>query len=223
MLLPHWPIIQTPPQKRSGEPASLGAMIAYLDELVGRLLRAVDQLGIRESTWVLFLGDNGTDAKSPRRTNNGLVTGGKHHFVDAGIHIPAILRGPGQFQAGGSLEDLVDIADFFPTISELAGLEHPLPERLDGVSFARRLLDRYMSSARNYVTAGFKGDDSVFDGAWRLHRRGNVLVDCRELPAETPAQEGDPEAAAARQRLEPWLREIRRPSREPHRRSAESE
>ncbi|MCA9069112.1 MAG: sulfatase-like hydrolase/transferase, partial [Planctomycetaceae bacterium] len=45
MLLPHWPILETPNEKASGEKPSLDRMITYLDGLVGRIVGAVDELG----------------------------------------------------------------------------------------------------------------------------------------------------------------------------------
>ena len=217
MLLPHWPILETPNEKASGEKPSLDGMITYLDGLVGRIVGAVDELGIADRTWVLFIGDNGTDSKVARKTSFGDVSGGKAILGDAGMHVPMIIRGPGQVGGGTAttINDLVDMADVFPTLCELAGVS--LPEstkaKLDGVSFAPRLLGAEGATPlRNFVTGGYGGDDCVFDGAWRLHRKGGgVLYDCRNLPAEPKADlENDPEAQAAKERLMAVLESVKR-------------
>ena len=64
-LLPHWPMVQTPDDRAAlpQRPAALANMINYMDKLVGRLLDAVEDLGIRENTYVVYMADNGTDER----------------------------------------------------------------------------------------------------------------------------------------------------------------
>ncbi len=168
MMLPHWPIVETPNEKASGKKGSLAGMIAYMDAVCGRIVAAVDELGIAEDTYVIFMGDNGTEAfGKPRKTKAGIVEGGKRDLTDAGTHIPLIVRRPGSVEAGAVADDLVDMADWFPTFCELAGLETPENVALDGVSLAGRIL-RGKPSTRQWVTAGFGGKAKVFDGkTWK--------------------------------------------------------
>lgn len=211
MLLPHWPILETPADRATGSEASLAGMIRYMDGIVGRLVAAVDELGIADHTWVMFLGDNGTDSRQPRRTDAGTVRGGKHHLGDAGMHIPAIVRGPGIAEGGRTFDDLVDMADFFPTLCELTGAAVPEDAAIDGVSFAGQLLATRPAPARDFVTAAYGKDDCVFDGEWRLHRLDDALFDCRNLPEEKRVEEGstDPVALSAAHRLGAILGEIK--------------
>ncbi|TWT64175.1 sulfatase-like hydrolase/transferase [Rubinisphaera italica] len=203
MMLPHWPISQTPNEKTKGQPASLEAMVVYLDQLVGRLTKAVDDLGIAENTYVIFIGDNGTDSKIPRRTNSGLVRGGKTNLNDAGMHVPMLVRKPGKIPEGTVCDQLIDTADLFPTFCELANVETS-ELNLDGVSFAD-VLDGEGTSSRSWVTGGYGNDFVVFDGQFRLHRKTGKLIDCRRLPEESPAEDNDPEAKTARKKLEAVL------------------
>ncbi|WP_372897216.1 sulfatase-like hydrolase/transferase [Stieleria sp.] len=184
MLLPHWPIIQTPDDKAESKPASLSGMIAYMDKLCGRILDEVDRLGIAENTMVIFMGDNGTDSKTPRTTTAGEVRGGKTDLNDAGTHIPLICRQPGSIEAGAVADDLIDMADWFPTLCELAGVEVPADLPLDGVSFASRL-DGGQPSPRRWVTGGIHGTVSVYDGQWRVTTGSSGILDARHLPRET--------------------------------------
>ncbi|WP_231602496.1 FAD-dependent oxidoreductase [Neorhodopirellula pilleata] len=187
MLLPHWPIIQTPHDKASNQAASLGSMIGYMDQLCGRILAEVDRLGIAENTLVIFMGDNGTDEKAPRQTDAGLVRGGKSDLNDAGTHIPMIVRQTGKIRAGVVVDDLIDIVDWYPTICELAGVELPVTNSLDGVSFARRLHGGERSE-RSWVSGGIGGDISLFDGEWRVRARSDRVTDARRLPSEAIAE-----------------------------------
>jgi arylsulfatase A len=202
MLLPHEPIIETPADRASGKPASLAGMIHYMDGLCGRIISAVDELGIADNTYIIFIGDNGTDSNQPRRTTAGTVRGGKRDLNDAGTHVPLIVRCPSKVEPGAVADDLVDLADLFPTTCDLADVDIPARFPIDGVSFAGRLL-RGEPSKRAYVTGGIHGAASVFDGQWRLNSKGRV-IDCRELPKETPVSP-DAVPADAMQQLKQTL------------------
>lgn len=187
MLLPHWPITATPDDKANGKPASLSGMIEYMDKLCGRIVNEVDQLGIADNTIVIFMGDNGTDQKTPRQTLSGKVSGGKTDLNDAGTHIPLIVRQSGKIEAGAVAEDLIDMADWFPTMCHLANVEIPTSIAIDGVSFASRLHGGE-PSPRKWVTGGINGNVSLFDGHWRVDARSNRIIDARDLPQETIMQ-----------------------------------
>jgi arylsulfatase A-like enzyme len=64
-LLPHWPVVETPDDRRLKREPSLAHFIHYMDQLVGRLLDEVEALGIRDHTDVVFMGDNGTWPADP--------------------------------------------------------------------------------------------------------------------------------------------------------------
>jgi arylsulfatase A len=90
--LPHEPVVETPRDRREGEPKSVHRMVAYMDELCGRIMAEIDRLGIADDTIVIFTGDNGTELRSPRQTDAGAVTGGKQDLNDAGTHVPLLVR-----------------------------------------------------------------------------------------------------------------------------------
>lgn len=185
-MLPHWPVTATPDDKAAsggaGREGSLAGMIRYLDKLCGDLVETVDEMGIADNTWIIFMGDNGTEAfGEPRRTTAGLVEGGKRDLTDAGTHIPLIVRRPSTLEAGQVCDDLIDIADWFPTICELTGVTIPDEVIIDGVSFAGRLL-RHEPSPRRWVTGGYGGKMSVFDGTVRV--TDGQAVDQRDAAAK---------------------------------------
>lgn len=196
MLLPHEPIGETP----DGE-NSLRGMVTYMDKLIGRIVAAVDDLGIAEQTCIVFLGDNGTDVSATRKTTAGSVTGGKRTLDDGGTHLPLIVRWPGSVPANTTADDLVDVTDLFPTFCELAGVEISDEVEVDGISIAGRLLHSEPHT-RDVTVAGFQKKFSVFDGEWRLNSDGTV-IDARNLPAEKIVT-GD-QAKSVRSRLEPLI------------------
>jgi len=203
MVLPHIPLVLTPSDKSAGVTTpSLGSMVSYLDQEVGHLLDSIEELGIRDNTYVFFIGDNGTQSDEARRTENGLVAGGKYDLSDSGTHVPFIVWGPDSTSRGERLNDLVDITDVFPTIAELAGISLPKDLHLRGFSIANQIQGQSATGVeRQWVHQGIGESETVFDGSWRLNSDG-ALFDCRDLPNMLPVIVESPETKAARAKLE---------------------
>jgi arylsulfatase A-like enzyme len=100
------------------------AMAEDLDRGVGELLIQVTELGLEDSTYVIYMSDNGG---SNRRT----LMGGKGDVWEGGIRVPLIVRGPGVAPNSWSHQRVVGY-DLFPTFCRWAGVEEALPESLDG-------------------------------------------------------------------------------------------
>ena len=103
-------------------------------------------------------------------------------------HVPLLVRWPRRVPAGAVADDLVDMADLFPTICELAGVAVPATLEIDGISFATRLCDG-TPSRRQWVTGGIGGKVSLFDGQWRLNLKSRQVIDARDLPREVVVAE----------------------------------
>lgn len=100
------------------------AMVRRLDQAFGRLLDALESLGARDDTIVLFTSDHACHF----RTRNGEY---KRSCHDASIRVPTLLAGPG-FDGGGELDVPVSLVDLVPTLLDGAGL--PVPGNLAGRS-----------------------------------------------------------------------------------------
>src|SRR5262245_56207561 len=122
-----------------GDPRHFPAMVAHADRVVGRLVAALEELGLRERTLIIFTGDNGTPRAITSRWAGRAVRGGKGATTDAGTHVPLIASWPGVIPQGAVRDDLVDSTDFLPTVLEAA--RAPLPAGLvpDGRSFLPQL------------------------------------------------------------------------------------
>jgi len=125
------------------------AMVASVDENIGRLLRVLEERGLEENTLVIFASDNGGLSSSEGSpTSNRPLRAGKGWLYEGGIRVPTIIRWKGVIPPARVSDAVVTSADFFPTILDFAGLE---PEGLgpsDGVSLrplltgAAKRLDR---------------------------------------------------------------------------------
>jgi arylsulfatase A-like enzyme len=124
-----------------------------MDKLVGRLLDEVEALGIRDNTYVFFMGDNGTweldfenpkagqpgEKKHTRHIRAGNVNGGKNQLNDGGSHVPMLVWGPPSVPAGAVCNDLVDVVDIFPAFCELTDTRLPASLAIDGRSLATQV------------------------------------------------------------------------------------
>jgi N-sulfoglucosamine sulfohydrolase len=103
--------------------AAFQGAVRVMDEAVGRVLAALDGLGLAGSTWVIFTADHGIAMPRAKGT-----------LYDPGIEVPLLLRLPDAGLAGGRVvTELLSNVDVMPTILEGLGL--PLPENLHGRSF----------------------------------------------------------------------------------------
>lgn len=151
-MLPHYPWVPTPGSREQqvqdqsdriqgvGIPKFFPDMVMRLDHNVGRLLDALEEMGVSDNTVVIFLTDNGTDQRLFGRVNGRILYGGKGTMTDRSTHVPLLVRWPGKVRPGSFDEDLVEAADFLPTLCEIASA--PLPDQpIHGKSFAPRLLE----------------------------------------------------------------------------------
>ena len=166
MALTHGPLVHTPdhPDATTKEEKHR-AMVLYTDKLVGRLVDTLDDLQLRENTYIFFTTDNGTSGGVRGRMDGREVRGGKAKLTENGPRQPFIVNCPGRVPAGTTTETLTDFTDMLPTFAELAGVKVPREMQLDGYSIARVLQGKRKDTARTWMLAmGF--------GAASLDERG---------------------------------------------------
>ncbi len=108
-----------------------GAMMENVDWNVGRLLNALDDLGLAKNTVTFFLSDNG-GVKGI--TSMAPLRGGKGMLYEGGIRIPAFIHWPGVTDGGRECSEPILGMDVYPTILEMAGVAPPRKHVIDGVS-----------------------------------------------------------------------------------------
>ncbi|MEM9252764.1 MAG: sulfatase-like hydrolase/transferase [Planctomycetota bacterium] len=120
-----------------------GAMMISMDENIGRVLDALERMGIADNTIVAFSSDNGPSFAYrvewpedwPRELlgSAGPLRAYKGSFYEGGIRVPYIIRWPGKIKAGQVFEDPVSTMDLYPTFAAAAGAQVPETTQLDGV------------------------------------------------------------------------------------------
>jgi arylsulfatase A-like enzyme len=122
------------------------AMIASVDESVGRVLAKLEEAGLAENTLVIFSSDNGGVGgyKSVGLDKNGVtdnapLKGGKGTFYEGGVRVPYVFYWPGTIAGGQTDSTPINSVDLYPSLLALAGAEAPAAQKLDGVSYASLL------------------------------------------------------------------------------------
>jgi len=128
LLAPHAPM-QAPKEleekykNRSNRPftkRTYAAMVDSMDQAIGRILDSLDTQGLTDNTLIFFFSDNG--GLEAFGADNGPFRGGKLQTFEGGIRVNALLRWPGQVEAGTSTDDVVSVLDIFPTFADAANV-----------------------------------------------------------------------------------------------------
>jgi len=125
------------------------AMVETLDSAVGKILDAIDSLGLSRNTIIIFTSDNGGVHWAPSElraeygdtpiTSNFPLRGGKATLYEGGTRVPFILVWPGVARPGGVCHEVVQSTDIFPTVLEMVGLKPKPGQKFDGVSIVPAL------------------------------------------------------------------------------------
>lgn len=150
-----------------GAQAQYGAMVEAMDSAAGRILSALDRLGLARNTVVVFVSDQG--GAFPQAPLRGGKTGGTALY-EGGARVPLAVRWPGKVKPGSRTETRVISNDFFPTFVELAGGDPRAHRPLDGRSLVPELTGRASSPPRPLILYRHYEDlyAAVLDGDWKL-------------------------------------------------------
>lgn len=161
---PHTPLAA--PKDLTDKYAAEGlytAVVAGLDQGIGKILAALDEQGLRENTLVVFCSDNG----APRRLSpNTPLNGGKDMVFEGGIRTPAIVRWPGKVPAGILLTQPIAMHDLFPTLLGALNLAPPAETRFDGSNQWPALASGKPQPRPAFLIASH--DIACFDGDWKV-------------------------------------------------------
>ena len=126
---PHWGISE---QAQRESIRAYYASISFLDANVGRLLDALDRLGLTDNTIVVFLSDHGYQLGEHGQWM-------KQALFERSARAPMIIAGPGISSKGRSTSRVVEFLDLYPTLAALAGTR--APDGLHGRSLTPLLKD----------------------------------------------------------------------------------
>ena len=119
-------------KRRSGSThfsTTVAGMTTDLDTGVGMIVDKVDELGISDNTYIIYMSDHGAGLNV---SSNMPLALGKGSLTEGALRVPLIIRGPGVAADGHCSVPMVGW-DLFPTFCRLAGVEKELPKGIEGV------------------------------------------------------------------------------------------
>jgi arylsulfatase A-like enzyme/CubicO group peptidase (beta-lactamase class C family) len=182
-------VIDASPEFRGKSQGGLyGDTIEELDYQTGRFLDAIDSIGLRDKTLVIFTTDNGpwnNMQDTLRKRHDGQVAWGesgplregKGSTYEGGIRVPCVARWPGKIPAGRTSDAIFATIDFLPTFAKLASATLPTDRYLDGVDQTELLFgtsdrgarDNYFYLSKNELHAVRKGNYKLLLSDRRQH------------------------------------------------------
>ncbi len=149
------------------------AMIRELDWQIGKLMNALNELGLERNTMIIFVSDNG-----PWLTNDTLrsagsawpLRGSKFNTFEGGHRVPAIISWPASMGKGMVCNETVSSMDILPTVAAIAGA--PLPDKIiDGENISPILKGGKVSELTDRELLYFHATNlqAIRVGDWKLH------------------------------------------------------
>jgi hypothetical protein len=181
------------------------AGVTFMDAQVGKLLEALDRLGLAENTIVVLIGDHGYHLGEHGWWN-------KNTLFEMSCRPPLIVAVPGSKGQGKSCARLVEFVDLYPTLTELCGLKTPV--KLEGTSF-RPLLHEperpWKKAAFTQVQRGKVAGYTVRTERWRYTewdggKAGVELYDHNSDPGEYHNLAAEPQYAMTVEEMRKLLR-----------------
>lgn len=138
-----------------------GAMLACMDDGIGKVMKALKDKGVEDNTLVIFFSDNG----SPTPGLNGGLRGKKNGLYEGGIRVPFIARWPGHFPAGKVIDETMISMDIYATVAAAAGAK--APKDIDGKDYTKVLAGK-AKSQHDILFWRHNKTSVVRKGTWKM-------------------------------------------------------
>lgn len=147
------------------------AMIAHMDDAIGRIVDVLERKGLRERTLIVFSSDNGANTPTgdnrPFRDQKGSV-------YEGGVRVPAFASWPGRLPAGKSVTQPLHMTDWHPTLLALAGAKPAKGVTYDGRNFWPALMGDARPVRDEILINAAPGTGALRRGDWKLVVNGQL-------------------------------------------------
>ncbi|XP_043427136.1 arylsulfatase D isoform X1 [Prionailurus bengalensis] len=157
LLHVHIPLVTTKQFLGKSQHGLYGDNVEEMDWLVGEILQAIEENGLKNTTFTYFTSDHGGHLEARDEHGqlggwNGIFRGGKGMGGwEGGIRVPGIFRWPGVLPAGRVIHEPTSLMDVFPTVVELGGGHVPQDRVIDGRSLVPLLQGTAEHSAHEFL------------------------------------------------------------------------
>jgi arylsulfatase len=210
--------IHVPPayQGKSGHGVYSDGLM-HLDDIIGKLLNELDDLGLADNTIVLFASDNGANLAHWPMAGSASYRGEKGTTWDGGLRVPMFVRWPGKVEPDIWTGEFMTMEDWLPTLMAAAG-EPNIKEKLlagtkiggrdykvhlDGYDQTAMLTGKGKSQRREFFFYGENNLNAVRVDQWKLHLAlknswlgarevldGGMIIDIKLDPFERTPETG---------------------------------
>jgi arylsulfatase A len=161
------------------------AFVSTLDERVQRLVKFLEDSGLRENTIIVYQSDNGHSVEERAHSgggSSGPYRGAKFSLFEGGIRLPAIISWPGHLPEGEARSQVVHGCDWLPTLAELCDV--PLPKAdLNGRTIVPVIRSATATSPHDVLKWRLGNQWAVREGPWKLIHNPNDAADKVKLSA----------------------------------------
>ena len=172
---PHTPWLPAAEFKGQSGAGTYGDFVAHTDAVVGRVLRTLDSLGLKDNTLVVFTSDNGADWKPgdkeayPKHRANGILRGQKSDIWEGGHRVPFIVRWPQRVGQSRVATQTVCLNDLMATFAAVTGQKLPADAAPDSFDFSPVLgTSNYSKPVRpSLIHHSISGMFSLRKGKWK--------------------------------------------------------
>jgi arylsulfatase A-like enzyme len=207
--LTHIPVVPTPtsPSRDAAEIEQFAGMVRHFDGQVGRLVKELERLSLRDDTLVVLLTDNGTSKHVSGTVGGVRAVGGLGTMSENGIDVPLIVNCPQRVPGGRVSATLTDCSDLFPTLVDLTGSPMPQGVTIDGHSLALEFVGRSDGpKPRRWCFTQYSDVRVVRDQRYKLYSTGKLFdVEADPLERTDLFTSTDPAVVAARTTLQAVL------------------
>lgn len=167
--LPHVPLFASPEFTQNSKSGIYGAVIEEIDWSVGKIVKALEDLGLDKNTIVVFSSDNGPwKVKEDNGGTSGALRSEKATWFEGGFRVPLLVKWPGHIKPGSYYNNITSQLDWFPTLVHLAGGTLATDRTYDGEDILPVLNG----------TAERKGNQIYYfySGKLRAYRKGDYKI-----------------------------------------------
>lgn len=175
MPSPHTPWLPLPQNEGKSRAGEYGDYVAEEDDMLGAVMRAVDENGFANNTLFIFTSDNGADwrlddmAKYEHRANADW-RGQKADIWEGGHRIPFIARWPGHIRPGSVSDELGCLSDFMATTAAITGTTLPPGAAEDSFNLLPILLGKKGAVRSSFIGHAWDGMFCIQEGNWKLEQ-----------------------------------------------------
>ena len=184
------------------------AMLANLDDSVGKVLRTLDEKNLTDNTLVFFISDNGGPTRE-LTSSNAPLRGGKGQVYEGGIRVPFLVKWPGTIPAGQVYRRPVISLDIFATCLSQAGASPARSRPTDGVDLTEYLNGNVSESPHETLYWRLGTRTALRSGDWKLLRdaRRNSSAKWQLFDLENDLSEANDLAATEPEKLNAMIQQ----------------